>query len=516
MADPSERRSLAPIALLAAAFFALGVAVSGDIGVTADERETVRAGERNLEIIAAHLAGKPAPDWSFHELTGYYFVVDTGRALWARALAPLGVEDPYRAQHWAHLLLSSATLGLVFALARSTGASPRAALLAALALATLPKFVAHSQNNPKDLPAAFTFALALYGVISTGLRGGFARSLLGGAALGLALTTRVHAVFAPLVGWTWLVLSRPTLARRDVTNQLVLLGSGALFAVAFWPWLWPAPLDNAIAAFQGLTGKVFTVPVLYLGQVYPANEVPWHYRAVLLLATTPVSWLALAGLGAAALGGRDASAARGTVRLAALWLAILALADGLVWSRYDGVRHFLMALPALALLAGAGAERALQWLEARRLPAALRALPLLPFAIGALAVASLHPYPNAILGAPARWLAADESDRTFELDYWGQSYLEAGRWLDQHSEPNAEMIVPLFPHLVRHSLGREVREGRVADWMPADRPRYLLVLARRAYWDAPLRALEREREPVFEIRRSGGRLLAIYRNQAPR
>lgn len=509
--DLRERR---PIALLAVAFLVLGALLSHDIGPTADERETVRAGLRNLEIIAAWSAGEPLPEWRFHELTGFYFVLDTARALWARALAPLGIRDAYQAQHLAHLVLSAATLWLLFAIARLAGASQRAALLTAVALATLPKFVAHSQNNPKDLPATFAFLLALHGVLATGLRGGLGRAALAGAALGLALTTRVHAVFAPLIGWTWLVLAGAPRTRRAVGEQLTLLATGGLCAIAFWPWLWPAPLEQALSAFQGLSDRVFTIPVLYLGEIHPAHQVPWHYRPVLLLATTPVSWLALAGLGLTALGRRQASSVREPARLAASWLAVLWLADGLVWSRYDGVRHFLMALPALALLAGLGAERALRWLEARALPRALYALPCVPFAIGALTLAVLHPYPNAVLGAPARLLAGQESDRQFELDYWGQSYLEAGRWLDAHAESDAEVIVPLFAPLARHSTPRDVRAGSVADWLPDDRPRYLMVLTRRAYWDEPLRDLELARAPDFEIRRSGGRLLAIYRNGA--
>jgi hypothetical protein len=502
------------IALWTAAFIAIGAAVSGGIGPTADERETVLAGERNLDIVAAWLADEPLPEWSFHELTGYYFVLDTARALWARALVPLGIDDPYRAQHLAHLLLAAATLALLFALARTSGASARAALLAAVALGTLPGFVAHAQNNPKDLPAAFAFTLALLGVVSTGVRGGVGRAVLAGVALGLALTTRVHAVFAPLVGWSWLALSPRGLSRRGMAEQGVLATTAALAALAFWPWLWPAPIENAALAFRGLADTVFTIPVLYLGEVEGAHEIPWHYRPVLLLATTPLSWLALAAIGLATLRPDDDSGAQQATRLGAIWLGVLALADGLVWSRYDGIRHFLMALPALALLAGMGAERALRWLESAEAPHWLRALPLVPFAISAAAVAIAWPYANAVLGAPARVLAGADTDRVFELDYWGQSYLEAGRWLDAHAEADAEVIVPLFPRLAGEAMRREVRAGLVADWRPTDRPRYLVLLTRRAYWDGPLRALEEQRKPVFEIRRSGGRLLAIHRNDA--
>lgn len=510
----SDRRSAA---LIAAAFFALGAAVSADIGVTADEFETLRAGERNLEIVAAAASGRPRPEWSFHELEGFYFVLDTARALWIRGFAALGLDDAVRAQHLAQLALSSITLGLVFAIARLAGATRRAALLAAVALATLPKFVAHSQNNPKDLPAAFAFTLAIYAILVTGLRGGVRRAVLGGVALGLALTTRVHAAFAPMVAWSWLALARPAPTRRDVQQQALLLAVGLLAAFVFWPWLWPAPVANALDAARDVTSIAFAIPVLYLGDIYPANEVPWHYRPVLLLATTPASLLAIAALGAAAGFARGADAgARNTARLGAIWLGVLWLADGLASSRYDGLRHFLMALPALALLAGVGADRAICWTERHSMPRAVGLLPLVPFAIGAIAILTLHPYANAALGAPARLAAGNETDRLFELEYWGQSYLEGGRWIERHAEPDAEVIVPLFAEGARYTLGDRVREAGVADWARTDRPRYLMLMARRAYYDAALRELTATRKPDFEIRRSGGRLLAIYRNDARR
>ena len=67
---------------------------------------------------------------------------------------------------------------------------------------------------------------------------------------------------------------------------------------------------------------------------------------------TPVPLLlaALAGLVAAV---RSGPAAR-LCRLAALWLGLLLLADLLAPARYDGARHLLPALPALALLAAGG------------------------------------------------------------------------------------------------------------------------------------------------------------------
>jgi hypothetical protein len=510
---------------VAGVYFLCGLLGSGQIGLSADEFETIRAGERNLERIAAWLGGDPGPlpDWSFHEITGFYWALDTGRALFAAALGALGLAETVQAFHLAHLLLASLSLFFLHRIAQLAGAPPRAALLAAVALATLPKFVAHSLNNPKDLPALFVFVLAVHAVLLAAQRSAARNALLGGAAVGLALTSRVLSGFALGVAWLWLAAAVDRGETRAVARaQALLLASAGVAGLLFWPQLWSAPLELAPAAFDKLTTKVFTIPTLYLGSVYPADEIPWHYRPVLLAATTPPLVLGLVLASLATLGDkRVASGLRRTVVLGLAWLGVLLVADGLAWSRYDGIRHFLPALPALALLAGAGAEYALQCAE-RLSPTgrpalgwALRVVAVLPFVAALAANLALHPYSNAYVNAPARALASGPTDHTFEIEYWGQSYLEGARWLAQHAEADAEVVVPLFDPVARHHLALPVTED-ARRFEQSDRPRYLMMITRRTYYDATMRTIESARDPVFTVERGGGRLLAIYRNDAPR
>src|SRR5690606_34265872 len=69
---------------------------------------------------------------------------------------------PIRGFHLFHLLLCAASLFLVYRLAVDVSGSVRVGVLSALLLATLPKLVAHSQNNPKDLVALFVYTLFLW------------------------------------------------------------------------------------------------------------------------------------------------------------------------------------------------------------------------------------------------------------------------------------------------------------------------------------------------------------------
>ena len=81
---------------------------------------------------------------------------------------------------------------------------------------------------------------------------------------------------------------------------------GALYAVvlagavvAFWPYLWPAPLDNFLAAFEKMKTFRWGGTVLYRGSMVPATDLPWHYALVWLGITTPLLYLGTGLLGGA-------------------------------------------------------------------------------------------------------------------------------------------------------------------------------------------------------------------------
>ncbi|HLE83810.1 MAG TPA: glycosyltransferase family 39 protein, partial [Thermoanaerobaculia bacterium] len=153
-------RALLPGAVIALAFLFVGLSVLDDFGMTWDENESYGAGLQNLEIVRTVAAGGTDFAWPWHELRGYQFLFDTARAGFALLVAPVPIE----AFHLFHLLLSSATLFLTYTIALEVSGRVRTGVLSALVLATTPKFVAHSQNNPKDAVGLLVFALAVWAV----------------------------------------------------------------------------------------------------------------------------------------------------------------------------------------------------------------------------------------------------------------------------------------------------------------------------------------------------------------
>ena len=503
-------------ALVAVAFLACGLATLTDGGVTWDEGESYRAGAQNLRLIAAAAAGRPLPRWPWHELPGYQFAADALRAGFA-AVVDRAFWEPgsYLGFHVANLLLATLAVWLLARLAAREGEIPVLAPLAATLLVVQPKLIAHSQANPKDVVGLLVWSAAVLALARAARSGRLADFALLGAAGGAAVASHVNAVLLAPLALTWTLGAGSGPWRRRILG--LLLGGALATAVALllWPWLWPAPWSRALYVVQRV--REFDVPlpmrVLYLGRVYRPAELPWHYGWASLAMATPVPLLlaALAGVVAAL---RRGPAAR-LCRLAALWLGMLLLADLVAPARYDGARHLLPSLPALALLAAGGVYAASDALwrrgrAARRGALALAGLGAASLVALAVELAAIHPYADAYLDAPARWALGGEAQRRVELEYWGASYKEGAEWLAAHAPRGSFVLVPMGPHAAAPFLAGRFTLVPHDGWRDASRPQYLLLMMREAWFTPRLRNVVDTQQPLFTVRRQGSTLLAIY------
>ena len=454
-------------------FLFVGLLSLNGIGRTFDEGVTITAGFRDLAILKAALTGARIPEWSFYELPGYMFVFDSARAAFAGLVSPL--LDVTRAFHLANLLLATGALWMLSAI------SP----LAALTMALLPQFVAHSQNNPKDLPALFVFVL----VVRAAIRMETARDVvLLSLAFGLALTTTTSAVLLLPILALWFALTHRPLPRRFLA---VFVPVSAATALATWPWLWHDTLSrSAAAAYNILTFGKAGLHVLYLGRVYPAAALPWHYSLVLFVATTPVLYLLAAGVP----GRRDERALLGW-----LWFLVPLAAEMAAPSRYDGVRHLLMAQPGFCLAVAAGLARVRRsWIA---------------FAVVALELFLIHPYANAYLNEAVNAVLPRRADEVFEVEYWGQTYEEGSRWIDAHAAPGDRVFVVLALDCAQPYLKHPFSDLDLATFEDQSRQAWFMTMTRRAMYTPDIARIVQTRTPVFTIRRQRGVLLEIYSNR---
>lgn len=170
---------------------------------------------------------------------------------------------------------------------------------------------------------------------------------------------------------------------------------------------------------------------------------------------------------------------------------------------YDGMRHYLYVLPALAILGAFAARETVSRLAG---PARLGAVGLLAGSLAFILakLVALHPYQvvyhNVLTGG------VRGASRRFELDYWGASFAEAARWVKSSTPPGSRFWLPVGQSFFSLDDGRS--------FVPSlsRRPNYKVVLIRgmARVADSEDDYLNPRRKPVHTISRDGADLLRIY------
>ncbi|MGD9497591.1 MAG: ArnT family glycosyltransferase, partial [Armatimonadota bacterium] len=295
------------------------------------------------------------------------------------------------------------------------------------ALLTMPRTFAHAHLFALDAPVMALTFVSLHLFFLCARERSWWWAATAAAVWGLAMSTKVNALFIPLIVVPWLAL-----CARDALLPAIVCGAavGPLCFFGSWPWLWHDTLAR-LGAYLRFHARHWQVHVTYFGTRYaPA---PWHYPAVMTLITTPVVTLVEICLGAARML-RDRAQAAGAPpwrerwqdpawqRRAAGALLGWALAVNYVLNslpstpKYTGVRLFQPVFPPLAVIAGVGigwVARTIARYLRRRAGAGSSALPRIlavAVVVAALtpqmrAVAELHPhqmsYYNELIGGLA-------------------------------------------------------------------------------------------------------------------
>jgi hypothetical protein len=212
----------------------------------------------------------------------------------------------------------------------------------------------------------------------------------------------------------------------------------ALLAVAVMALVWPWSVLDPRNPFRAIEyfSRFFEQPweELFGGVLIRVPEMPRSYVPTLFGLKLPEVLLVLGFGGAAgallATLRSDLAADRRAILLLVTLSALLppALAIALRPAMYNGIRHFVVVLPPLAVLGGLAAA----WLfsavrRSRVLTATAAALLLAGVALPVAAMVRLHPYQYTHFN----WLAggvAHARDR-YMLDYWGLAFKQASREL---------------------------------------------------------------------------------------
>lgn len=441
--DPLLRKLFWGLAALA---LVVMVALSFGAGINADDKFQVDYSQKLVNYYGTFGKDTTAlniPDGNMH-LYGGFFEVVTGFA--NKVLGYNQLQIQYH--HVRHA--SSAVLGwvaiLCAALFARLIAGWQAGLITLLIMALSPRFVGDSMMNPKDIPFAAGYMLALYNMAAVFNRmPNPGRWNLAGLAAGLAiaLATRAggllpFAILFLFAGLHFLLknggfaaFSNGNALKRYVLVTLGAAAAGYILALLFWPYALQSPLKNPLAALSKFEDLEVKIRVLYEGVNMMSDKTPWHY---------PLKWILLTIPMAALLGffGSLALLPRLLKQYNPLWvsLALFGCVFPVFYVIYknsvlhDGWRHLTFSYPTLAVMAG------LCWNEGARFFADRKPLYLATFALLGLCLAESAWYIGANARFPYTYFnpvagGIKGAYGQYETDYWGTSTRQGCEWLEQ-------------------------------------------------------------------------------------
>ena len=489
---PRWRRAARLVTLAwAGATFAVAAATAPAQGIGRDEGiylvaaesyaafwgEALRAPSRALALADARYAVNHEHPPLAKELYG------ATHALLTRALGWTGHLQGFR----CGAFLVAALVSWLLASAGREVAGLGGALLAPALFWAAPRHFYHAHPAALDLPiAALWLATVLAYRRSLDADAIRARrwALVTGFAFGAALSVKHNAWFLPpLLALHWVLTRWPSLRARSWRERaravplafpaMVVMGPALL--LASWPWLWRDPWGR-LREYVAFHLQHENYSWQYLGRLLREPPFPVEYPFVVTALTVPAAVLLLfaAGFGQAAVRlVRAAGGARPDVSISdeALWLLNALFPIALIaWPsvpHFGGVKHWLAAMPFLALLGARTLVSAGSLLSPRRaglVTAALAASALVP---AAWAVIHFHPYGTAAYNELASG-APGAASLGMQRQFWGDDVVGLLPDLNRHATPGARVW---WQETAYYAVRAWQRDGRVRpDLRWVDRP----------------------------------------------
>jgi hypothetical protein len=430
--------NLAAVVVLAAVAVIAGLTFR-DYGLGWDDYTHAEYGDLLLSLYGSGFRDTRA--LSFVNLYMYGGGFDMLAALLAKILP----FDLFETRRLAGAAVGLFGLFIVWRVGRRVGGS-KAGLFALVLLCVSPLYYGHMYMNPKDAPFAVAMALLLLGMVRAFEeypRPGPATIAIVAIGLGLSVGTRVIGGISALYAAAALILvygieTRALGARAAAarTGQFVVaLIPGLVLAYCVmalaWPWSVTAPLNplRATEYFSHFFEKPWKE--MFDGVAVLVPDMPRTYVPTLLALKEPeiVMLLGVGGAAGALVAAmrRDLPVPQRAALLLVALAAVLPVALTVIArpAMYNGIRHFVFIMPAVAVLGGlAGA-----WLWQRLARYGRPAL-----AAGAVAATAalvspvvemvrLHPYQYTHFNRLAGGIKA--ADDHYMLDYWGLAFKQA-------------------------------------------------------------------------------------------
>ena len=332
--------------------FAILMVTNAKIGVTWDEPAYIAASESYINwfeqaITQPEVAFKKEMISTAWEINKEHPPLDK---IWSGLVWSLtkNFTDNLTAHRLGNMLLSAVLAGLLYLWMRDAYGIA-VGLVAVGALFTMSRFFFHAHLAALDVPASFSVFITTYLFWIILHRKHWSWGLLLGLVWGLALATKINAVFVPVTLGFWMICFK-----REIRLFVRLIIMGVFAIPVFfmvWPWLYVNTIERIIEYIRFITVDHWPIGQYYLGNFYMPP--PWHFGFVMIWAVVPLGITLLYFLGIVQSTKWKKDQALGALLVMSALVPILAISTGQSMV-YDNDRLMMVSFPFLAALAGIG------------------------------------------------------------------------------------------------------------------------------------------------------------------
>ena len=363
----------------------------------------------------------------------------------------LGVDNPYEARHLMNSVVGWLVI-LVTGLFLVRLCGWRAGILGMILLCLSPRFLGHSLNNPKDIPFALGYVLAIFQIFL------FCRELpvikwrrLVYMALAIALANSVRIGGLVLIPYMfmfvglWFLFTAPIkrIASWNYWKQaLKLIGVlagvsfvGYMLGLLWWPYALQAPFTNPFKALDLMSDFSIAMRQIFDGKSLLSDSMPVYYHLKYILISTPLA--VLAGVLLFLVFSPQAYRRLGPLAMIIMIFSFAFPIIYIMWIKanvYGGWRHVLFTYPFLVMMATVGFESVVVRFRQRWVKIATWSVLGLLLLLPLRHVLRNHPYEyvyfNELIGGTSKAYGR------YEMDYYHNSTREASEWVIRNAERN--------------------------------------------------------------------------------
>jgi tetratricopeptide (TPR) repeat protein len=307
-----------------------------------------------------------------------------------------------------------------------------------------PFFLGHAMNNPKDVPFAAAYMMAIYFIVRLFERLPSPKKtdyLWAILSIGAAINIRVGGILllpylGVLAGLHWLFRKNGGTASGLSLGAYIkpILITGALGYLAgslLWPYGLQNPISNPLTALQEMSNFKVSLGQLWDGEKMPSDQLPALYLPVSFAYTNTYALLAGLGLGMVFLW-----FFRKEQKAPLLYFVVFTGVFPLLYIMYTKAnvyhawRHVLFIFPSLVVLAAFGWDRLGSFFKAGQ--AQLAGLGLCGFLLLEPMYFTATTFPNTVTYYNALAGGTQGAYGRYEVDYYYNSLKQCADWLKKN------------------------------------------------------------------------------------